>query len=121
MNLFGKSRRPGSGYGGSGVLLAVLSLMLVAGCSFGEDKIEKVTVMGGWEGSELERFRSVVAGWEVEIGGTVEFEGTRGFTAVLRARVDAENPPDIAILPNPALMKGLASAGELKPLSTSPG
>ena len=116
MNLLGNGRNPGLGHGVLGVFLPLMVLVLITGCSTNGGKIGEVTVMGVWEGSELEGFRRVVAGWEEETGGKVEFEGTRGLTAVLRARVDAENPPDIAILPNPALMKDLAAAGKLQAL-----
>lgn len=35
------------------------------------------------------------------------FEGTRDLAAVLTTRVEAGNPPDLAILPNPVLSGNL--------------
>jgi len=82
----------------------------------GEDEIGTVSVIGVWGSTELDNFTEVVAGWEEETGGTVEFEGTRDLSAILRARVEGGNPPDIAILPNPALMEEFAAQGALQPL-----
>jgi alpha-glucoside transport system substrate-binding protein len=79
----------------------------------GEEPIGTVTVMGLWGGGELEAFEEVVAAWEAETGGSVEFEGTRDLSAILRARVSGGNPPDIVILPNPALLQDFAGSGDL--------
>jgi alpha-glucoside transport system substrate-binding protein len=81
-----------------------------------EEEIGRVTVVGVWGGGEIENFNRVVDGWEEETGGTMEFEGTRDLTAILRARVSGQNPPDLAILPNPALMQNYARSGDLQPL-----
>ena len=78
-----------------------------------EVEIGTVDVMGVWGGSELESFRAVVTPWEQATGGKVAFEGTRDLTAVVTTRVEAGNPPDIAVLPNPGFMQQLASAGDL--------
>jgi alpha-glucoside transport system substrate-binding protein len=58
----------------------------------------------------------MVQPWEEMTGGSLEFEGTRDLTAVLRTRIAGGNPPDVAILPNPALMEEFARAGHLQPL-----
>jgi alpha-glucoside transport system substrate-binding protein len=104
-------------------LAAVLLLVAtsVVGCQTadnggggnGGEEIGAVTVMGLWGGTELEAFEAVVAGWEAETGGTVEFESTRDLSAILRTRVEGGNPPDLAILPNPALMQEFAGSGKL--------
>jgi len=83
-----------------------------------KEKMGSVHIMGVWGGEELNAFREVAAGWEKETGGSVEFEGTRDLAAVLRARVMGGHPPDLAILPNPALIKEFARKGKLKPLDT---
>lgn len=116
------------------ILLLMLALVVTASCTNqggqnggtgsrdetstggGDAEIGDVTVMGVWGGTEIEAFNEVVAGWQDETGGTVQFEGTRDLSAILRARVSGGNPPDIAILPNPALLQEFAAAGQLKPL-----
>ncbi len=79
-----------------------------------EADLGTVSVMGVWGGGELESFQEVAAGWEDETGGTMEFESTRDLSAILTARVSGGNPPDVAILPNPALMQSFAAKGELQ-------
>jgi alpha-glucoside transport system substrate-binding protein len=81
-----------------------------------EGDIGTVSVIGVWGGGEIEPFEEVVAGWEDETGGNMEFEGTRDLSSILRARVSGGNPPDVAILPNPALLQEFAQRGDLQPL-----
>jgi alpha-glucoside transport system substrate-binding protein len=77
-----------------------------------------VEVLGIWGTEEQASFQAMVAPWQQETGGSVQFTGTRDLTAILTTRIQAGNPPDIAILPNPGLMQQLARAGNLKPLNT---
>jgi len=110
------------------LLMSVLAIALLAvsACGTQEDttdggdgdgeEIGSVSVMGVWGEGELEAFQEVAAGWEEESGGTMEFEGTRDLSAILRARVSGGNPPDLAILPNPALLQDFASSGDLMPI-----
>jgi alpha-glucoside transport system substrate-binding protein len=77
-----------------------------------------VRVLGLWSGPELDSFMTVKAAWEKESGGTMDWEGTQDLPGVLADRMQAGNPPDIAILPNPGLMQQLARQGKLVPLSS---
>jgi len=77
-----------------------------------------VTVLGVWAGDELAAFEEAVAPFTARTGITMQFEGTRDLPAVLTTRVEAGNPPDIAILPNPGQMYELAAAGKLVDIST---
>ncbi|MGE5462519.1 MAG: ABC transporter substrate-binding protein, partial [Syntrophothermus sp.] len=77
-----------------------------------------VGVLGLWSGPELDSFMTVKAAWEKDSGGIVEWEGTQGLPEALSARMQAGNPPDIAILPNPGLMQQLAREGKLVPLNS---
>jgi alpha-glucoside transport system substrate-binding protein len=69
-------------------------------------------------GEELESFEAMVAPWEQQTGGNMDFTGTRDLIAILTTRVQGANPPDVAILPNPAQMVELARDGELVPLDS---
>ncbi len=80
--------------------------------------IGSVEVLGVWGSEELASFQAMVAPWEQQTGGKMNFTGTRDVTAILTTRLAANNPPDIAILPNPGYMQQLAKAGSLKPLNT---
>jgi alpha-glucoside transport system substrate-binding protein len=75
-----------------------------------------VEVLGVWGSTELDSFQKMVAPWEQQTGGKMNFTGTRDLTAILTTRIQAGNPPDVAVLPNPGLMKQYANAGNLKPL-----
>jgi alpha-glucoside transport system substrate-binding protein len=77
-----------------------------------------VEVLGVWGSSELDSFNAMIAPWKQQNNANVNFTGTRDLTAILTTRIQAGNPPDIAILPNPGLMKQYANAGKLKALDT---
>jgi alpha-glucoside transport system substrate-binding protein len=79
--------------------------------------IGTVEVISTWGGEELDSFNAMIAPWEQATGGKVNYTGTKDVTAILTTRIQAGNPPDIAILPNPGLMTQLAKAGNLIALS----
>lgn len=78
----------------------------------------RVTVLGTWGGGELEAFQKVLDAFEAETGIEVEFTGTRDLATVLVTRLQAANPPDLAVVPNPGQMKELAAEGVLVDLAT---
>ncbi|HAJ95623.1 MAG TPA: ABC transporter substrate-binding protein [Actinobacteria bacterium] len=77
-----------------------------------------VTILGTWGGDELTNFQEAVYPFTDDTGIGMAFEGTRDLAAVLTIRVEAGNPPDIAILPNPGQMYELASNSELVDISS---
>ncbi len=79
-------------------------------------KKSAIVVLGVWGGSEREAFQDAVAPFTEKTGIGVAFEGTRDLAAVLTTRVEAGNPPDIAILPNPGQLYEFAAQGKLVPL-----
>ncbi len=81
-------------------------------------QIGVVNVIGVWGGTELENFQAMIAPWEAATGNAMGFSGTRQLDTVLTARVEAGNPPDVAILPNPGQMIELAADGHLVDLSS---
>jgi len=101
-----------------GVILIVLVGLLFPACAAQPDEIGSVEVLGVWGGDEVASFEAMVAPWEQETGGTMEFTGTRDLIAILTTRVAAGNPPDVAILPNPGQMVELAGDGELVALDS---
>src|SRR5689334_21935966 len=103
------------------IILFVLTAALSVGCASSAAQNlngAHVHVLGLWSGPELESFMTVKSAWEKDTGGIVDWEGTQNLPDVLTARIQAGNPPDIAILPNPGLMQQLASEGKLVPLNT---
>ncbi len=79
---------------------------------------EVVNVLGIWSGSELRDFQDVVSPWEQKTGHTMAFVSTRDLNAVLTTRLEAGDPPEVAILPNPGFMHELAENGKLVGLDT---
>ncbi len=77
-----------------------------------------VTVLGVWGGDEYTNFRNAVLPFTEKTGIGMAFEGTRDLAAVLTTRLEAGNPPDLAILPNPGQLYELAAEGKLVPFDT---
>ncbi|GAA4070972.1 MULTISPECIES: ABC transporter substrate-binding protein [Actinomadura] len=115
----------------TGAVLAAGLLVAAAGCG-GDDggdgeetpagggalKGVKIEVAAKWTGQEEKNFREVLKAFEKQTGATVSYASTGENTdAYLGPRIQAKNPPDVAILPQPGLLKQYAADGALKPLT----
>lgn len=93
--------------------------MLVAAFAFGQAKSSgTITVLGVWGGQEADTFAAMNQAFTAKTGIKVQFEATRDLDAVLTTRVQAGNPPDIVILPNPGKLYELAGQGKLVDLAS---
>ncbi len=105
-----------------GAILIILAGLLSQGCKAPapepKEKIGAISVLGVWDGDELESFQVMVAPWEEQTGGAMAYSGTRDLIALLTVRVAAGNPPDAAILPNPGQMVELVKEGKLVALDS---
>jgi alpha-glucoside transport system substrate-binding protein len=100
------------------VAVLAVATLLAAGLVAQNAKIGgTIKVLGIWGGQEADAFAAMNQVFTDRTGIQVQFEGTRDLDAVLTTRVQAGNPPDIAILPNPAKLYELAGAGKLVDLS----
>src|SRR5690554_2544039 len=119
----------------SAALIGVASLALAA-CSSGTDgdatssagtggggaggEFSGVTldVSAAWSGAEQENFERVLAAFEDMTGATVNYTsfGDQAATT-LGTQIECGSPPDVAILPQPALLQRFAEEGHLAPLS----
>lgn len=101
----------------AGGLVTVAGAPLVAGCGSGGQAIEVFVV---WSGGELAAFRQTVDEFSRQAGRQVRIV-TVGQQAeeLLRARLDANNPPDVAVVPLLSLIKEYARNGKLVPLDRS--
>lgn len=102
---------------GAGALL-VLTALLTAACAPGQSSSsgggkKSVHVLATWGGAEQESFMAMVKPFEDKTGIKVEYEGTRDLNAVLKTRVAAGTPPELAGLPGPGQMAEFAKAGKL--------
>lgn len=77
----------------------------------------KLQVAAKWTGAEQKNFMKVVSAFEDKTGAKVTYAATgENIDAWLGPRIQGKNPPDIAVLPQPGLMKQYAAKGALKPL-----
>ena len=72
-----------------------------------------VSLLSVWTGEEQDSFKAVVAPFTQKTGIKVNITATRDLNATLTTLIQGQNPPDIAILPNPGKMQQLASQGNL--------
>jgi alpha-glucoside transport system substrate-binding protein len=100
-------------------LSAAVALLSACGSSSSSlSSPTSVEVLNVWGGSELDSFKAVVAPFTAQTGITVNSDSTRDLDATLTTRIRGNNPPDIAILPNPGKMQQLASQKHLIALDT---
>ena len=95
------------------LVFSLLGIFAAASAACGGNGLATVNVLGVWGGDELASFQAVVEPWEQRTGFAMGFSGTRDLNAILTTRLEADNPPDIAILPNPGRMQTLARDGKL--------
>jgi alpha-glucoside transport system substrate-binding protein len=75
------------------------------GCSSSPDPLQVMVV---WSGTELEVFRKALATFEETYDAEVDLiSAGDGIGALLRSRIEAGHPPDVAVLPNPGLLAEL--------------
>ena len=72
-----------------------------------------VTVLSLWGGSEQEAFQKVLDAFTKETGIKTKYESARDFLPVIRSRLAAGNPPEVAIIPRPGILADLAREGSL--------
>lgn len=89
-------------------ILSFTVLIVLIQAAFGE-----ISGIGTWAGSELDTFQKICKAAGVKLN----WESTRDLNALLATKMQANNLPDIAVLPNPAKLKELAKANKLKPLT----
>ncbi|MEM8505514.1 MAG: ABC transporter substrate-binding protein [Cyanobacteria bacterium P01_D01_bin.1] len=78
---------------------------------------ETVTILGVVVGDQQAKLEAALAPFEEETGIDVIYEGTDAFTTLLPVRVDSGDSPDIAMFPQPGLMRSLAEEGALTPVT----
>lgn len=77
----------------------------------------RIEVVAKWTGEEQKNFEQVLKAFSDQTGARVVYASTGEDTgAYLGPRVTSGNPPDVAILPQPGLVKQYADQKALKPL-----
>ncbi len=77
---------------------------------------KNIVVGGAFVDTEAAAFADAVKPFEDATGATVTYNGDKSFEQNLNVQVQAGNPPDVALLPQPGSMKGYAAQGKLFPL-----
>ncbi len=85
---------------------------ILAACGGGSNTTS-VDLLCVWTGEEQASFKAVVKPFTDKTGITVKIEATRDLNATLTTRIQGQNPPDIAVLPNPGKMQQLAQQNHL--------
>lgn len=111
-----------------GTIALALALSLVAaGCggggkekSSGAKKSEvkgTISMIAVWTGPEGQAIQAVLNGFKEKYPKvTVKYKSAKDPGQVITTAVQGGNPPDIAALPSPGLMKGFVDQGALKPI-----
>src|ERR671915_301307 len=106
---------------------AVMVALLAAGCGGGddgdgaggsEDVSGSVSVMAVWTGAEQEAFQAVLAGFEEQFPNVTTNYTSAGdqLPTQLSTAVEGGNPPDVAVLPQPGLIRDFVRRNALKSL-----
>ncbi len=101
-----------------------LSLCIVAtacGSNTGQEQSSEttktVTVLGVVVGEQQKKLEAALAPFEDKTGIKVVYEGTDAFATLLPVRVESGDAPDVAMFPQPGLMRDFAQTGQLVPIS----
>jgi alpha-glucoside transport system substrate-binding protein len=109
------------------IAIAATAGIALAGCSSGGGGGDTVKgdfagttleISAAWSGAEQDNFQLVLDKFESDTGATVNYTsfGDKAATT-LGTQIEGGNPPDIAVLAQPALLQSLATDGNLAPLS----
>jgi alpha-glucoside transport system substrate-binding protein len=82
-----------------------------------------VSIIAKWTGAEQDSFMAVLEPFKkANPDVTIKYQGAGDNTAqIVSTAVAGGNPPDLATLPQPGLMKEFATSGKLKPLTFAKG
>ncbi|WP_219419755.1 ABC transporter substrate-binding protein [Pseudonocardia nigra] len=89
-----------------------------AGAPGGDLGDERIEVAAVWSDEEQASFEMVLDAFEERTGATVTYTSAGDeLPTVLSTRLAGGSPPDVAVIPQPGLVRTLAEAGLLVPLS----
>jgi len=112
------------------LLALLLALLLVAAAGCGGDDDEEgengetaaqvsgnVTILADWTGPEGESFNAVMEGFKAKFPNiTARYRPSTNLGQDLSTAVEGGNPPDLAAIPAPGIMRDYFDRGSLKPL-----
>ena len=113
-----------------GIVVAAVAMLFASAClsesgggggSSGESGSgdKQVEIMFGFGGDQSKGFKGAMAKFEQSSGIKIKYtDASQSFDTLIRPRVQGNNPPDIALFPQPGLMLDFAKQGKLQDLST---
>ncbi len=97
----------------------IAAAMVLAGCTAGggqADEADAVTIYTGLTGDKGANFDAAIAEFEKESGIDVIHVGVPNVQTDLSTRIQAGDPPDLALFPQPGLIRDFAAQGKVVPL-----
>src|SRR3954463_16750486 len=106
------------------VTAATATALLTSGCLVspedartGNDNTSStIEIMLGFTGDQFDAFKGAVDPYAKSQGITINWAPTSNFNQLINTRVQGRNLPDIAMFPQPGVMRGLAERNTLTPL-----
>jgi len=104
--------------------VAAIATLTLAGCAEGGDDTggdsgsiegETVSISGGITGIEADNMQASFEQFTADTGVIVEYTGDKTFEGNIVTKVAGGSAPDIAIVPQPGLLKTLVETGEVIP------
>jgi alpha-glucoside transport system substrate-binding protein len=114
-----------------GIAVAAVAMLFASAClseegdgggggsSEGGAGDKQIEIMYGFGGDQSKGFEGAMKQFESSSGITVKLtEASQSFDTLIRPRVQGNNPPDIALFPQPGLMLDFAKQGKLQDLGS---
>src|SRR5919112_5086654 len=114
-----------------GIVVAAVAMLFAAAC-LGEEGggggntggqtgagDKSIEIMYGFGGDQSKGYVAAMKQFESQSGIKIKFtDASQSFDTLIRPRVQGNNPPDIALFPQPGLMLDFAKQGKMQDLST---
>lgn len=93
-----------------GIGIVGAAALLLSGCAGGggdaaTDGDQEVTIMGAFTDAQAKAFQADLDKWSETSGIKVTYSGSTDFQTAVVSKVSAGNPPDVAIYPQPGVLK----------------
>ena len=115
-----------------GLAVALVAAAVLAGCSTdkptdppaqtgptGSSKQAVVTIYGTPIDTEAQQWEASWSAWAAANGITIEYTGDRDFSSNISTRIQGNSLPDIAVFPQPGLMKAAIDTGKVLALDAT--
>ena len=100
------------------ILITAMGMVFAGGAEDTQETAKTIKVFGAFRDQEALSFEEAMVPFEGRTGIDVVYEPSAEFETQIFVQVEAGNPPDVAALPQPGLMRNFAERGALIPLSS---